>query len=57
MIKDYKMRLIKTTLCISVLLALSACGEKETVESHLNNAKTQISANKINKLPFLIFLF
>jgi putative PEP-CTERM system TPR-repeat lipoprotein len=43
------MRFIKTTLCISILLALSACGEKETVESHLNNAKVQISANKVNE--------
>ncbi|MBU2895012.1 PEP-CTERM system TPR-repeat protein PrsT [Colwellia sp. D2M02] len=43
------MRLIKTTLCVSIMLALSACGEKETVESHINSAKTYIDANQVNE--------
>ncbi len=42
------MRFIKTTLCISMMLALSACGEKETLESHLNSAKVHINANEVN---------
>jgi putative PEP-CTERM system TPR-repeat lipoprotein len=43
------MKFAKATLCLSVLLALSACGEKETAESHLINAKKYISTNKVNE--------
>lgn len=43
------MKFAKASLCLSVLLALSACSEKETAESHLVNAKSYISTNKINE--------
>ena len=43
------MKFAKASLCLSVLLALSACSEKETPESHLLNAKNYLSANKVNE--------
>ncbi len=43
------MKFVKTSLCLSVLLALSACSENETAESHLINAKDYIGTNKVNE--------
>ncbi len=43
------MKFVKASVCLSVLLALSACSEKETVEGHLSNAKTYLSENKVNE--------
>lgn len=43
------MKFVKATVCLSVLLALSACGETETVESHLTSAKTYLSQDKVNE--------
>jgi len=43
------MKFAKASICLSILLALSACGEKETAESHLVNAKGYISTNKVNE--------
>jgi len=43
------MKFVKASLCLSVLLALSACSESETAESHLINAKNYIGTNKVNE--------
>ena len=42
------MKFVKATVCLSVLLALGACSEKETAESHLSKAKTYSKENKTN---------
>ncbi len=43
------MKFTKATLCLSVILALTACSEKESVDSHLVNAKSYILENKLNE--------
>ncbi|TPH15552.1 XrtA/PEP-CTERM system TPR-repeat protein PrsT [Litorilituus lipolyticus] len=43
------MKFVKATICLSVLLALSACSEKETVDSHLTSAKSYLAENKVNE--------
>ena len=43
------MKFVKASLCLSVLLALSACSENETTESHLVSAKNYMSAKKVNE--------
>lgn len=43
------MKLVTVTLLLSVLLLLSACSEKESVESYLYKAKSYIKKNQINE--------
>lgn len=43
------MKFVKATVCLSVCLALSACSENASVESHLSNARTYLSENKVNE--------
>ncbi|MCP4986265.1 MAG: PEP-CTERM system TPR-repeat protein PrsT [Colwellia sp.] len=43
------MKFVKASLCLSVALALSACGEQASLESHLTNAKSYLSQNKVNE--------
>jgi len=43
------MKFAKASLCLSMMLALSACSENETAETHLSSAKNYISTNKINE--------
>ncbi|MCW8832364.1 MAG: PEP-CTERM system TPR-repeat protein PrsT, partial [Colwellia sp.] len=43
------MKFIKATVCLSVLLALSACSEKESADSHLSKAKSYSKENKTNE--------
>lgn len=43
------MKLIKTTIVLSVLLALSGCTEKEDIDSYLVKAKSYIKENKVNE--------
>ena len=43
------MKFAKTTLCLSLALAITACSEQVSVESHLENAKSYLSQNKINE--------
>jgi putative PEP-CTERM system TPR-repeat lipoprotein len=43
------MRFVKAAVCLSVLLAISACSEKESVETHLAKAKSYIKENKVNE--------
>lgn len=43
------MKFVKASLCLSIALAISACGEQVSVESHLENAKSYLNENKINE--------
>jgi len=43
------MKFVKASLCLSIALALTACGEKASLESHLNSAKSYLSQNKVNE--------
>ncbi|WP_019029187.1 XrtA/PEP-CTERM system TPR-repeat protein PrsT [Colwellia piezophila] len=43
------MKFVNTFLCFSLALAISACSEQVSVESHLANAKNYLSENKINE--------
>ncbi len=43
------MKFVKATVCLSVLLALGACSEKETADSHLSKAKTYSQEKKTNE--------
>ena len=43
------MKFVKASLCLSIALAISACGEQVSVESHLENAKGYLNENKINE--------
>jgi len=42
------MKLVKATACLSVLLALGACSEKENVDSYLSKAKIYSKEKKTN---------
>lgn len=42
------MKFAKASVCLSILLALSACSEKETAESYLIKAQHYIQENKIS---------
>lgn len=43
------MKFVKASLCLSVALAIAGCGEKVSLESHLNNAKSYLTQNKVNE--------
>ncbi len=43
------MKFVKASLCLSIALALTACGEQVSLESHLSNAKNYLSQNKVNE--------
>ena len=43
------MKFVKASLYLSIALAISACGEQVTVESHLENAKSYLNENKVNE--------
>lgn len=43
------MRFIKATICLSVLLALGGCSEKDDTDSYLVKAKSYIKENKVNE--------
>jgi len=43
------MKFVKASLCLSIALALTACGEQASLESHLSNAKNYLSQDKINE--------
>jgi len=44
-----KMRFVKVAVLLSVFMVLSACSEKENVDSHLVKAKGYIKENKVNE--------
>lgn len=37
------MKFVKASLYLSIALAISACGEQASVESHLENAKSYLN--------------
>ena len=37
--KEYKMKFVKASLCLSIALAITGCGEKVSLESHLNKCE------------------
>lgn len=43
------MKFVKATLCLSIALALIACSEKSSDESHLENAKSYLINKQINE--------
>ena len=43
------MKFVKASLCLSIALAVTACSEQVSVESHLENARSYLSQNKINE--------
>lgn len=43
------MKFVKASLYLSIALAISACGEQASVESHLENAKSYLNENKVNE--------
>lgn len=43
------MKFVNASLYLSVVLAISACGEQVSVESHLENAKSYLNENKVNE--------
>lgn len=43
------MKFVKASLCLSIALALTACGEQASLESHLSNAKNYLNQNKVNE--------
>lgn len=43
------MKFIKASLCLSVALALGACSENISVETHLENAKSYLNKNQVNE--------
>ncbi|PKG81593.1 PEP-CTERM system TPR-repeat protein PrsT [Colwellia sp. 75C3] len=43
------MKFVKASLYLSIALALTACSEQVSVESHLTNAKSYLSQNKVNE--------
>ena len=43
------MKFVKASLCLSIALAITACGQQVSVESHLENAKNNLSQNKVNE--------
>lgn len=43
------MKFVKASLCLSIALAVTACGEQVSLESHLSNAKNYLSQNKVNE--------
>ncbi|TYK66525.1 XrtA/PEP-CTERM system TPR-repeat protein PrsT [Colwellia echini] len=43
------MKFVKASLCLSVALAITACSEPASVESHLKSAKSYLSQNKTNE--------
>lgn len=43
------MKFVKASLYLSIALAVSACSEQVSVESHLENAKSYLSQNKVNE--------
>lgn len=47
--KENNMKFVKASLCLSIALAISACGEQASVGSHLNSAKNYLDQNKINE--------
>ena len=47
--KDSKMKFVKASLCLSIALAVTACGEQVSLESHLSNAKNYMNQDKVNE--------
>ena len=43
------MKFVKASLYLSIALAITACSEQVSVESHLENAKSYLSQNKVNE--------
>ncbi|MBU2871214.1 XrtA/PEP-CTERM system TPR-repeat protein PrsT [Colwellia sp. E2M01] len=43
------MKFVKASLCLSVALAITACSEPASVETHLKSAKSYLSENKTNE--------
>lgn len=43
------MKFVKASLCLGIALAVTACGEQVSLESHISNAKNYISQNKVNE--------
>jgi len=43
------MKFVKASLYLSIALAITACSEEVSVESHLINAKNYLSENKVNE--------
>ncbi|MEI6895635.1 MAG: XrtA/PEP-CTERM system TPR-repeat protein PrsT, partial [Colwellia sp.] len=43
------MKFIKTALCLSLSMAITACSEQVSVESRLTTAKSYLSENKVNE--------
>jgi len=43
------MKFVKASLYLSIALAISACGEQVSVESHLENAKSYLNESKVNE--------
>ncbi|KGJ97329.1 XrtA/PEP-CTERM system TPR-repeat protein PrsT [Colwellia psychrerythraea] len=43
------MKFVKASLCLSIALAVTACSEQVSVESHLANAKSYLNENKVNE--------
>jgi len=43
------MTFVKASLYLSIALAISACGEQVSVESHLESAKSYLNENKVNE--------
>lgn len=43
------MKFVKASLCLGIALAVSACGEQASLESHLTNAKNYLNQNKVNE--------
>ncbi len=47
--KENNMKFVKASLCLSIALAVTACGEQVSLESHLTNAKNYLNQNKVNE--------
>jgi len=43
------MKFVKASLCLSIALAISACSEQASVESHLEKARSYLTQNKVNE--------
>lgn len=43
------MKFVKASLYLSIALAVTACSEQVSVESHLENAKSYLNQNKVNE--------
>ena len=47
--RKFWMKFVKASLYLSIALAITACSEQVSVESHLESAKSYLSQNKVNE--------